>query len=381
MKKILINRHNSGFYTALVDNGKLIEFIIDPTFGGSIVGNIYSGIIKKINTGFIFADIGLEKQAFIDSRDNREKGLFNGGKLTVKQGDALVVQILKDAVGEKGPVATSNISATGRFAVVSKSIEADAINFSRKLDSDERNRLGNIFKSIMMPGFSFIIRSDAAGRNAEEISQEMTNLLSQFNERATARQKSVKPPAALHVTPPILKTVAEIAASDIDEILTDDAETHALLLEFFCPIFTDFKTKARLFSENDHIFDHFFIKTQIAKLNDKKVWLKSGAFIMIEKTEACVTIDVNSGKSGGKSGGDTKLKVNLEAAKEIAYQLRLRNLSGIVIIDFLHMKSKDDIESLTEFLRAELAKDRISAICVGMTALGLMEVTRKRSRN
>jgi len=164
----------------------------------------------------------------------------------------------------------------------------------------------------------------------------------------------------------------EIAGDDIDEIVVDNAETYGVFLPGYA-------AKLRHYDEDEPIFSRFFLKTQIEKMRDKRVWLKSGAFIVIERTEACVVIDVNSGKLMSKKGNNA-LKVNMEAAKEIAYQLRLRNLSGIIIVDFIAMRSADDAQSLTEFLRTQMAMDRIPATVVGMTALGLMEMTRKRVR-
>ena len=369
MKKIYVSRHEHGYLTALAENGKLLEVILDDDKNASIVGNIYAGIVKKINTGFIFLDIGLTKQAFLDTRDHRERGLFENGKLAVKHGDTLIVQILRDSTGDKGPVATSNISHVGPFVVLAKSVEHDKISISKKItDSAEAARLKAIGEKLVPTGFSAIMRSAAKNRREDEIALEILAVAEKFNE---INGQYVKGPAALLTEPPIIKTLREIAGDDIDEIVVDDNATYALL--------ADYGPRLRFYNECQPIFERFFLKTQIDKIRDKRVWLKSGAFIVIERTEACVVIDVNSGKLTAKKG-DAALKVNMEAAKEIAYQLRLRNLSGIIIVDFIAIKSPDDTHSLTELLRTEMAKDRIPAVVVGLTALGLMEITRKRLR-
>ena len=373
MRKIYVNRQREGGYlTALAENGKLVELIRDSgDKNASVSGNIYAGIVKKINTGFIFLDVGLDCQAFLDTRDHRERSLFCDGRLTVKQGGTLVVQILRDGSGGKGPLATTNISHTGRFVVLSKSLGHDKINVSRKIgDEAEVARLKAIGEKFVPAGFSAIMRSAAEDRHENEIAAEIHTVAGKFTDHANWQH--IKGPAVLLAEPPIIKTLREIADENIDEIVVDDAATFELLADSYGP-------KLRLYSEEEPLFSRVFLKTQIDKLRDKRVWLKSGVFIVIEQTEACVVIDVNSGKLVAKKG-NTSLKVNMEAAKEIAYQLRLRNLSGIIIVDFIAMKSADDTHGLTEFLRTEMAKDRIPAVVVGMTALGLMEITRKRVR-
>ncbi|MCL2350699.1 MAG: ribonuclease E/G [Defluviitaleaceae bacterium] len=368
MKRVLIKRSGDEYLTALTENGKLIEFVRDPLAGGSVVGNIYAGFVKKINIGFIFLDIGLEKQAFLDSRDSREKALFQNNKLAVKQGDTLIVQVLKDPFDEKGAVVSGNIAATGRFIVLSKSTENDKITFSRKIDADECDRLRGVAKECIPSGFSAIFRTAAAGRSTEEICAEIPHLVSNFDDFKL--WSNIKAPATLRQEPPILKTLQEICSDDVDEILTD------------CRILADAYENLRLqfFENQQSIFDHFFLQSQIDKLKDRRVWLNSGAFIVIDQVEACVVIDVNTGKSSSKQSDEAKLKVNKEAAKEIARQLRLRNLSGIIIVDFIAIKTRDAVNELIELLNQEFAKDRIPTVVVGMTALGLMEITRKRAR-
>jgi len=373
MKKIYIQRRAGGFTTALVENGKLIELIRDYNDGekASVVGNIYAGVVKQINAGFLFLNVGLERQAFLDTRDARERGLFDDGKLAVKQGDTLVVQILRDPIGEKGSVATSCISFTGRYVVVSKSIGADKINISKKIrDEAERSRLASLGEKLLLQGFSAIMRSAAENRDEGEIAADLQQVIPKFEQ--CGQWQHTKGSVTLFAEPPILKTLREIVADDIDEIVVDDLETIGLLESLYPNI--------RYYNEDTPIFEGVFLKKQIVDMRNKRVWLNSGAFIVIEQTEACVVIDVNSGKLIDKKG-DAVLKVNMEAAKEIAYQARLRNLAGIIIVDFIAMKSVEDAKNLTDFLREEMAKDRISNTVVGMTPLGLMEITRKRTRN
>jgi len=372
MKKIYVECRENGYLTALVENGKLVEMIRDDARNASVAGNIYAGVAKKINAGFVFLDAGLEKHVFLDTRDHRERGLFFDSKLKVKQGDILIVQILRDAWGDKGPAATSSISHVGQFVVLTKSLGNDRINVSRKIDDVEAARLTVIGEKHMPKGLSVIMRSAAKNRDENEIAEEIHIVAEQFDKHIEWQYTNA--PAILHAEPLIIKTLREIADDGVDEIVVNDADTYEMLL-------TDYAPKLQHYDGDEPIFSRFFLKTQIDKLHDRRVWLKSGAFIVIEQTEACVVIDVNSGKHMAVKKGGSALKINIEAAKEIAYQLRLRNLSGIIIVDFIAMKTANDTQSLTDYLRREMAKDRIPANVVGMTALGLMEITRKRVRN
>jgi len=372
MKYVLIHRCAGGYVTALSENGRLVEYISDP-FDGSVVGNIYKGIIKKINTGFIFVDIGLAQQVFIDTADGRERHLFAGDKLSVKQNGELIVQILKDSLGTKGPVATTNVAYSGRYIVLSKAVGDDTTTVSRKIDTAEGQRLLDTVKPMIPSGFSAIIRTAAVGRRSDELQTEIAHLASQFDKHS--EWTYAKAPSVLRQEPSILRTLRDIVTDDVDAVWTD---CHELAMQ-------NPNLQINYYDSTQHhdqpLFEHYFLQTQIAKLRDKRVWLNSGAFIVIEQVEACVVIDVNTGKASGKQSDATKLKVNMEAAKEIASQIRLRNLSGIIIIDFIAMKSQADIAALTDFLRQEFRKDRIPTVAVGMTQLGLMEVTRKRMRN
>jgi len=371
MKNVLVHRHDGGYVTALTENGKLVEYIVD-NIGSSTVGNIYKGIVKNINTGFIFIDIGLPLQAFLDTSDGREAGLFRDSKLLVHRSNELIVQVLKDSRGDKGPVVTTNIAYTGRFIVLSRSDNSDSVTISRKIERTEGQRLLELVQNLLPGGFSAIIRTAAVGRQHKEIADEITHLIAHFHKHTA--WEHVKAPAVLQEEPPILRTLRDVISDDTDTVLTDCSELIEQNPHFK---FSYYNTQ----HHDQPLFEHYFLQTQISKLRDKRVWLNSGAFIVIEQTEACVVIDVNTGKASGKHNDATKLKVNIEAATEIARQLRLRNLSGIILIDFISMVSASDISSLTDHLRQKFRMDRIPTVAVGMTALGLMEVTRKRMRN
>ncbi|MCL2854477.1 MAG: ribonuclease E/G [Defluviitaleaceae bacterium] len=378
MKRILINKSERGYSTALLEDGKLVE-LLEDSVEESLAGNIYLGVVKKVTGGFIFLDIGQERQAFLDTKDGRERRLFPPGRPSAKPGDTFVVQVLKDAVGNKGPNVTSSISYTGRYIMLYESLDTDRVNSSKKIeDFNETRRLKNMIKGLLSDGFSAIIRSAAEGKDEDTIKAEIDVLMSRWGENLDWKHKTA--PATLWSQSSIVKTLMEVVREDIDEIIIDNPDTFSRIQKEFLPTFPDFESKISLHRKDEDIFAAYFVKTQMDKLYDKRVWLKCGGFIVVEQTEACVVIDVNTGKFQSKGGEAAKLQLNLEAAKEIAYQLRLRNLSGIVIVDFLRMMSKADMHSLLKDFELELHKDRIPALLVGMTTLGLVEVTRKRVR-
>ena len=263
--------------------------------------------------------------------------------------------------------------------MIYESLEADKINSSKKItDYKETKRLKNIVNELLPPGFSAIVRSAAEGKDESDIAKEAESLLEQCAEYCEWQQKNG--PTTLWSQSTLVKTLKEVVAEDVDEIIIDDKAAYDAIREEFLVLYPDFCEKIKFFDKEENIFDAHFVKTQIEKLHEKRVWLRSGGFIVIEQTEACVVIDVNTGKLQSKGGEAAKVALNIEAAREICYQLRLRNLSGIVIIDFLRTQSKQDMHKLLEELEMELDKDRIPALLVGMTTLGLVEVTRKRVR-
>jgi len=378
LKKILISKSEYGYSTALTKDGKLLELLEDGN-EESLAGNIYLGIVRKVTGGFIFLDIGHDRQAFLDTKDGRERRLFPPGRPPAKPGDIFTVQVLKDAVGNKGPNVTSSISYTGRYIMLYESLEADRVNSSKKIqDFKEAQRLKGSVRQMLSDGFSVIIRSAAEGKDEATLKAEIDVLMARWSTNLNWKHKTA--PATLWSQSTIVKTLMEVVREDVDEIVIDHIGTFNRIKEEFLPVFPDFADKITIHQKEEPIFLSHFVKSQIDKIYDKRVWLKCGGFIVIEQTEACVVIDVNTGKFQSKGGEAAKLQLNMEAAKEIAYQLRLRNLSGIVIVDFLRMQSKADMHSLLKDFELELHKDRIPALLVGMTTLGLVEITRKRVR-
>ncbi|MCL2353552.1 MAG: ribonuclease E/G [Defluviitaleaceae bacterium] len=383
MKKILMTRTTGTagdeYLTALTQDGKLIELLKDGE-DESIVGNVYLGVVKQTGGHFIFFDIGYGhmSQAFLDTRDNREKGKFSKRSPQLKVGDTMLVQVLKDRNEDKGPNVTSCISFTGRYVIVSKSVNEDKAGISRKiLGDDEHKRLKAIARDCLPPKFSIIFRSAAEGMCEDVIKNEIKALLDRFTQCLDFTGEEV--PCVVWSREAIVKTLFEVIQEDIDEISIDDEATYESICKDLLPLYPDFEDKISLYSGEESLFAANLLETQIEKIHNKRVWLKCGGSIVIEQTEACVVIDVNSSKCF--TGGDgVRCSINMEAAKEALFQIRLRNLSGIIIIDFLRMNIKENMYKLLDFLQAEAKKDRMAIVVVGETTLGLVELTRKKGR-
>ena len=371
MKKIVVD--NSLFQTriALVNNCEPVEFFYESRKEKSLVGNIYAGRVENILNGMqaCFVDIGFEKNGYLPINPTSSGGIL-------KNGDTVIVQVEKDAFGSKGVVLTQKISFAGKFLVLI-SEDNGSVGISRKITEDsERDRIYSIAKRLLPDNCSIIVRTEGEGRSEEECVSEL-DLLSQraayVNEKAGYR----KAPALIFEEEDfVIKVLKNIFTSDIDEVIVNSAED----FDRICRANSLDTGKVTLYDEKIPVFESFYIESKIDKLFCNKIWLKSGGFIIIEQTEACVVIDVNTGKYTGKKNiQETFLKTNLEAADEIASQIRLRNLSGMIIIDFIDMKDEKSRQQLTKRLQAAVKNDRMKTTVVGMTELGLMQLTRKKS--
>jgi len=381
-KQIIVDHGKRLTRTALLENGKLVEVIIDDEREESLVGNIYAGLVKSIlPSQFAFIDVGLEKNAFIYLSDNREAGLYENGKLTIKMGQTLLVQVLKDPAGTKGAYVTSRLSFAGRYMVVTK-VLADSvasIGISKKIEeADERARLKSVFKNLDS-GVEIIVRTNAENVEEDTLLHEYKILFDNFDK--LKEWQNILPPALLHKeSVGLRKAVLDLLCEGVGEIIVNTGEAYEQVNECISDVSGECKT-IELYGGEIPIFDMYAIERQLEKATNKRVWLKSGGFLVIERTEACIVIDVNSGKfSGRKNHEETMMQVNLEAADAIAEQLRLRNLSGIIIIDFIDLKDPHNTKLLIDRLAAETKKDRLSVNVVGMTELGLMQLTRKKIR-
>jgi len=389
MNRILVDRnpHNNVTRTALMHGARLVEVLFSGA-EASVAGNIYAGLVDSIlPSRFAFVNIGLEKNAFLYIDDSREADLFKdeNGKpvLQIKPGQTILVQALKDPSGEKGAYVTGRLGFKGRFVVLSKlTNRRPGIGISKKIeDAGERKRLKRIVAAHLPEGTEAVVRTNAAGCAEAELAAEIRRL-SILCQRAETEWQFVKAPALLQAFGAAAASdVSELFDKTVDEIVINDTSLFTEIADAAAGFFAGAEARVKPYDADIPLFSAYGAETQIEKALQKRVWLKSGGFLVIEQTEACAVIDVNTGKYAGKKDHEQSvLTVNLEAAAEIARQLRLRNLGGIIIVDFIDMKQPESVQRLTAALSSQIKLDRVAAKVVGMTELGLMQMTRKKIR-
>ena len=381
MKRVLMDISADLTRIALAENGELMELYYESKRDESLVGNIYAGRVANVmpNLQAAFVDIGVGKNGYYYYGNARAVSDAEKNLAKPKVGDTLILQVEKDAVSSKGAVLSANFSFPGKFLVLLPK-DAGEIGVSRKItSSEERNRIREIVGELLPEGCGAIVRTNGEGKTREEFEKEINVLAEKVEKLKTG--EFIKPPALLlQENHPVKRAARDFYAPDVDEYVVNDKNAYEELLET-----GDYNGEnqpaLKLHEEKLPLFESYFLESQSEKALDEHVWLKSGGFLVIEETEACVVIDVNTGKAAGK--GDlqkTILKTNLEAAEEAAKQMRLRNLSGIIIIDFIDMADPNAQKEVTKRLEAAVKKDRIKTVVVGMTELGLMQVTRKKTR-
>jgi ribonuclease G len=330
------------------------------------------GIVKNILPGqFVFIDIGAEKNAFMN--------IAHGHSFSL--GSPILVQVRKDSFGSKGPCVTEQLVVSGRLAIIYKSPGVDC-GVSRKItEKRERARLRKIALETLPAGYGVIMRTNSARRDEAEITEELAKLVT-LHTRITDRARYAKPPITLHEQNPLLN---DLLSDDIAELWVNDAARYEEVRRAVQAAAPELAERVLFYraTETDQrsLFDAYGVESQILRALQKRVWLPCGGFVTFEQTEACVVVDVNTGKfSDGKNARSTVLRTNMEAAACVAAQLPLRNLSGMIIVDFIDMRMEEDKVKLSAFFAEELTKDRIPTYIVGMTELGLMQLTRKKMR-
>lgn len=403
--RIVINCERLENRVALLENGVLEEYSIERVGTTHLVGSIYKGRIKNIEPGLkaMFVDIGLEKNAFLHFWDAIPEALNSqameevdrGGSSSRKKhknitakdipnlypvGSEILVQITKGPVGNKGPRVTTNISLAGRLLVLMPQNESCGI--SRKIeDPKERARLRKIIEKIHLPdGMGVIMRTEAAGKRARHIIRDLSILIEQWNE-IVARRDSPEVPICCFEEPDVFeRTVRDFLTDDIDEIACDDINVVQRMKEIVAPISKRALRRITHFTGPGSIFDRYNVQRQIDSAFYREVWLKCGGYIVIDQTEALISIDVNTGRNKGKSSNDDKviLETNLEAAAEVARQLRLRNMGGLVVVDFIDMKHRRDQMAVYKAMIEHTKRDKAKTQILPISQFGLMEMTRQR---
>ena len=370
MNRILVDSGLAYTRTAFVEDGVLSDLIIEDKNDESIVGNIYVGRVEKTVKGLhaVFIDIGESKN-----------GILYLSNSDLKQGDTVTVQAEKEAVNEKGAVLTTKISFPGRFSVLIPNDKGAGV--SKKIVSPaERTRIKNELLKVLPECCGIIARTGAEGKTAEDFKNEVNSLYNAA-EKILSKADYIKPPALIYrKMSPADKMILELT-DDADEIIINDKELYEHIISL-AEFYGEDTSKVIFYDGLVPLFDYYMIESKTEKIFDKKVWLKSGGFLVIDKTEAMTVIDVNTGKfTGNKRFENTALKTNIEAAYEIARQLRLRNLSGMILIDFIDMKDPEDKAELIRVMESTVKRDRVKTTVHGLTALGIMELTRKKTVN
>jgi ribonuclease G len=388
---------------ALLENGRLEEYSVERSDSRNIVGSVYKGKVKNIEMGLkaMFVDIGLDKNAFLHFWDAIPAALDSGieevsrpskGKqrkrISAKDipniypvGSEVIVQVTKGPIGTKGPRVTTNLSFAGRYLVLMPF--SDRSGISRKIeDPRERDRLRKILRDLDIPeGIGVIIRTVGEGQRARYFVRDLRFLLDQWtNVEQLIREKPA--PYRVFEEPDLIeRTVRDFLTEEIDEVVCDDRDGLERMGAQVEKISRRARNRLKFYDGTEAIFEAFGIQKQIDDAFHRQVWLKCGGYIVIDETEALVAIDVNTGRNkGGRDVEKTILQTNLEAADEIARQLRLRNIGGLIISDFIDMKSRKDQQLVFNLMKERLKRDKAKTHVLPISQLGLMEMTRQRAQ-
>lgn len=388
--RILVNVRPRETRVALVEEGRLAELHVERE--QEIVGNIYKGRVEQVVPGLdaAFVDIGLPRNGFLHVDDAVEEEAVhprrrNGapGSVQIRQilqaNQELIVQVTKGSVGTKGPRLTTHISLPGKYSVLTAQTRK-GVGVSRKIEDDkERERLRQIGEQVCPKDLGLIMRTQAAAVGLRELRHDVAYLQQIWN-RVDGAAKQATAPALLHQELSLSHEVLrDIFSHDVRSLLIDDRSTYEKVVEFLSALEPRLKSRVALYEGEDPLFQKYGIEAEIEKALKRTVRLDHGGFLVIDSTEAFTVIDVNSGKfTGSGSLEQTILKTNLEAASEIARQLRLRDIGGIVVIDFIDMDRPSHRQQVMKALRDALRRDRVKARVVHLTPLGLVEMTRQR---
>ena len=411
-KQLIINVTEHETRVALLDDGNISELYVDRGDDSDIAGNIYKGRVLRVLPGMqaAFVNIGLNQAAFIYVDDVFHDGFQEYERLfnlesemnedspeensntdlakkrdfsiedVLRDGQEILVQVSKSPMGTKGARISSYISLPGRFLVLMPT--SDHIGVSRRIEDEaERLRLKEMIKKLRTENYGYIVRTAAEGENEEKLAYEM-GFLNNLWKNIQKKFEIARAPSLLHAELSIsLRAVRDLLIQEVEKLVIDSKPTYDSVLSFLDNYMPSLKDNVVLYEGSEPIFDAYNLEGDISRALKRKVWLKSGGYILIEHTEALVAIDVNTGRYVGTHNlEETILKTNLEAVKEIAYQIRLRDLGGIIIIDFIDMEKKSNQEKIFNALKEALKKDKSKTHVLPISEMGLIQMTRKRTR-
>ena len=400
-KEVIINAETLETRVAVTEDGKLEEFNIERTSEERLVGSIFKGKVRNLEDGLkaAFVDIGFEKNAFLHYWDivpnqfdsgveivEREGKRRDKPKITQRDiprlyppGSEIIVQVTKGPISTKGPRITTNLVLPGRYLVLLPN--SDQCGISRKIESqEERKRLKKILRELAIPdGMGVIMRTAGEGQQLRYFVRDLALLLEEWRE---VQEKIKRQPMATCVfqEPDLIeRTVRDFLTEDVERIVVDNQKAYDRMCEMISKISKRSASKIKFYSEAQPVFDRFNISKQLENTFSRQVHLKGGGYIVIDETEALVAVDVNTGRhKGGRDQEATILKVNLEAAEELCRQLRLRNMGGLIVLDFIDMKSRRDQQQVYARVKDGLRRDKAKTHILPISQLGLMEMTRQR---
>ncbi len=411
---LVINATEYEVRIALVENGNLVELNLERPTDKGLVGNVYKGKVVRVLPGMqaAFVDVGLERTGFlyvddvhvntgelerrmsnckcngadcncdsmsVEALDRRRPGMNIDDLL--KEGQDILVQICKEPMGTKGARLTCHITLPCRNLVFMPM--TDHIGISRKIENDEvRERLREDIEALRPAGTGFIVRTMAEDASREELEADMEFLLHVWDEIQYADAKASVGSVVYEDLDITLRAVRDLFSPDISQVLVDDRQTFERISRFIRIFAPNLEDKVHFYQEDVPLFDAHGIETDVSRALDKKIWLRCGGYLFIEATEALTVVDVNTGRYVGKKGlEDTIFKTNMEAVKEIAYQVRLRNIGGIIIIDFIDMEEEAHRDEVFRALKEAVKKDKSRINILKVSEFGLVQMTRKRSRD
>jgi ribonuclease G len=409
---LVINADGPETRVALVENGLLGELYIERKQERGIAGNIYKGRVERVLPGMqaAFVNIGLEKSAYLhvsdvrgtpddlkrlfagegaregrgrDGEDDEEPPSAPGGARIedlLKEGQEIIVQVTKEPISTKGARTTRYISLPGRHLVFMPTV--DHIGISRRIASDkERRRLRDIVESMRPPGSGFIVRTVADGVSEKDLKADMDFLIKLWNEVVRRTESSRCPASSTTTSICCCARCAICSRPDVEKLIIDSRAEYDRIRKFIVAFMPDFTGNIELYDGSEPIFDGFGIEIEIDRALERKVWLKSGGYLIVDEMEALTAIDVNTGRFvGKKSLEDTITQTNLEAAREVAEQLRIRSIGGMIVVDFIDMDRPSNRDKVTRSFNEFLRRDRAKAAVTRISELGLIEMTRKRTR-
>jgi ribonuclease G len=406
-QEIYINSTPQESRIAIVEDGQLAEFLIERKVDMGVAGNIYKGKVARVLPGMqaAFVEIGMEKAGFLHASDfstepedvqligssgddvefeEAPKPPPSSRRLPlekqISRGEEILVQVAKDPLGTKGARVTSHVSLPGRYMVFMPGSRHSGI--SRRIESEEeRKRLREIAQSLRTDEGGFILRTACEGRSKREIQRDL-GFLTKLWSRIQKKSQSVVAPSLIHQDLDlIMRTIRDFFSADTVQVVVDAPKDHRRIIDFVHNFMPRLKSKIVLYSEKKPLFEQYAIEEKITKALERKIWLRSGGYIIIERTEALTAVDVNTGRFVGKRNQEeTIFKTNLEATQEVVRQLRLRNVGGIIIIDFIDMEKEGNRKKVYEALKEALKKDKARTNILKISELGLVEMTRQRTR-